>query len=182
MKKENKTSASERSRISLSADEMREFGYRVIDVLVDHFANVASGPVGEKRDPEKLLPLFDHDPPESGRDLNELVAQLERDVFPSNLHVDHPRFFAFVPGPNNFVSTMADTLAAGFNIFNGTWFGGSAAAAVELGVVRWLCRTCGLPDTAGGLFVSAWGLRLSPWKSSASGPGLIVFGICIDTP
>jgi glutamate/tyrosine decarboxylase-like PLP-dependent enzyme len=70
------------------------------------------------------------------------------------LHVDHPRFFAFVPGPNNFVSTMADALAAGFNIFNGTWLGGSAAAAVELSVVRWLCRICGLPESAGGLFVS----------------------------
>src|SRR5207244_11548833 len=91
---------------------------------------------------------------ETGRDPNELLAQLERDVLPNNLHVDHPRFFAFVPGPNNFVSTMADTLAAGFNIFNGTWLGGSAAAAVELGVVRWLCRICGFPATASGLFVS----------------------------
>lgn len=144
----------DRSRIALSREEMREFGYRVIDLLVDHFANVANGPVGEKGEPAKLLPLFNQDPPETGRDLNELLAQLDRDVFPNNLHVDHPRFFAFVPGPNNFVSTMADALAAGFNVFNGTWFGGSAAAAVELGVVRWLCRTCGFPDTAGGLFVS----------------------------
>jgi glutamate/tyrosine decarboxylase-like PLP-dependent enzyme len=143
-----------RSRIALSEDEMRKFGYRVVDLLVDHFANVRNGPVGSKGEPAKLIPLFDVDPPERGRDPNELLAQLEREVLPNNLHVDHPRFFAFVPGPNNFVSTMADTLAAGFNIFNGTWLGGSAAAAVELGVVRWLCRICGLPKTAGGLFVS----------------------------
>jgi aromatic-L-amino-acid/L-tryptophan decarboxylase len=143
-----------RSRISLSEEEMRKFGYAVVDLLVDHFANLEREPVGEKGDPAKLVPLFDQDPPETGRDLNELLAKLERDVFPNNLHVDHPRFFAFVPGPNNFVSTMADALAAGFNVFNGTWFGGSAAAAIELGVVHWLCRTCGFPDTAGGLFVS----------------------------
>jgi aromatic-L-amino-acid/L-tryptophan decarboxylase len=154
MKKEKKTSSSDRSRLGLSADEMRRLGYRVVDILVDHFANLERGPVGDKGDPAKLLPLFDQDPPENGRDPNELLAQLKRDVFPNNLHVDHPRFFAFVPGPNNFVSTMADALAAGFNVFNGTWLGGSGAAAVELGVVRWLCRTCGLPDTAGGLFVS----------------------------
>src|SRR5436305_8540771 len=147
-------SSSDRSRIALSRAEMREFGYRVVDLLVEHFANVQNGPVGAKADPAKLLPLFDVDPPENGRNPNELLAQLERDVFPNNLHVDHPRFFAFVPGPNNFVSTMADALAAGFNIFNGTWLGGSAAAAVELGVVRWLGRTCGFPETAGGLFVS----------------------------
>ena len=133
---------------------MRRLGYGVVDLLVDHFANLERGPVGDKVDPAKLLPLFDQDPPETGCDPNELLAQLERDVFPNNLHVDHPRFFAFVPGPNNFVSAMADALAAGFNIFNGTWLGGSAAAAVEFGVVRWLCRICGFPTAAGGLFVS----------------------------
>src|SRR5207302_1944267 len=120
----------------------------------DALGRVLNGPVGAKADPARMISLFDHDPPETGRDPSELLAQLERDVFPNNLHVDHPRFFAFVPGPNNFVSTMADALAAGFNIFNGTWLGGSAAAAVELGVVRWLCRICGFPDAAGGLFVS----------------------------
>src|SRR2546421_1453364 len=149
-----KDSSPDRSRIALSREEMREFGYRVVDLLAEHFANVQDGPVGAKADPARLISLFDRDPPEKGRGPNELLAQLEREFFPNNLHVDHPRFFAFVPGPNNFVSTMADALAAGFNIFNGTWFGGSAAAAVELGVVRWLGRVCGLPESAGGLFVS----------------------------
>ena len=147
-------SSSDRSRIALSREEMRKFGYRVVDLLADHFAKVQDGPVGAKSDPARMIPLFDQDPPEAGRDPNDLLARLERDVFPNNLHVDHPRFFAFVPGPNNFVSTMADALAAGFNIFNGTWLGGSAAAAVELGVVRWLSRICGFPAAAGGLFVS----------------------------
>lgn len=146
--------APDRSRITLSEDEMRKFGYAIVDLLADHFANVGKGPVGAKGEPAKLIPLFDKDPPENGRDPNELLAQLKRDVLPNNLHVDHPRFFAFVPGPNNFVSTMADAFVAGLNIFNGTWLGGSAAAALELGVVRWLCRICGLPTAAGGLFVS----------------------------
>src|SRR5438477_4785676 len=133
---------------------MREFGYRVVDLLTEHFASVQDRPVGAKADLAQLISLLDQDPPETGCDTKELLAQLEREVFPNNLHVDHPRFFAFVPGPNNFVSTMADALAAGFNIFNGTWLGGSAAAAVELGVVRWLCRVCGFPKSASGLFVS----------------------------
>lgn len=133
---------------------MRRFGHRAVDLIADHFANMQSGPVGAKADPARFLPLFDRDPSEDGQDPQELLSQLECHVLPNNLHVDHPRFFAFVPGPNNFVSTMADALAAGFNVFNGTWLGGSAAAVVELGVVRWLCRICGLPAAAGGLFVS----------------------------
>ena len=144
----------DRSRISLSREEMRKFGYAVIDLLAEHFADGDNDRVGAKADPAKLIPLFDVDPPENGREPAEILAQLKRDVLPNNLHVDHPRFFAFVPGPNNFVSAMADAIAAGFNIFNGTWFGGPAAAALELAVVRWLCRICGLPKTARGLFVS----------------------------
>jgi len=133
---------------------MRKFGYAVVDLLTEHFANIRDERVGAKFDPAKLIPLFDVDPPENGRDPNEILAQLKRDVLPNNLHVDHPRFFAFVPGPNNFVSAMADAIAAGFQVFNGTWFGGPAAAALELAVIRWLGRVCGLPKTARGLFVS----------------------------
>jgi len=142
------------SRLELSVEEMRRFGYRVVDLLADHFANMRDGPVGAKSDPIAIRPLFSGPPSEKPCDPHELLSRLERDVFPNNLHVDHPRFFAFVPGPNNFMSTMADTLASGFNVFNGTWFGGSAAAAVELEVIDWFCRFCGLPEKTGGLFVS----------------------------
>ena len=147
-------SAIDPSRLELSVEEMRKFGYRVVDLLADHFANMRDGPVGAKADPLTIRPLLSGLPSEKPCDPHELLSRLERDVFPNNLHVDHPRFFAFVPGPNNFMSTMADALASGFNVFNGTWFGGSAAAAVELEVIDWFCRFCGLPKEAGGLFVS----------------------------
>jgi len=91
-------------------------GIRVVDLLAEHFANVQDGPVGAKADPAQMISLFDRDPPDIGREPNELLAQLERDVFRKNLHVITLAFFAFVPGPNNFVSTMADALAAGLNI------------------------------------------------------------------
>lgn len=142
------------SQLELSEEEMRALGYRVIDLLVRHFAELRDSPVGAKRSPGELLPRFAGPPPETPADPHELIARLEQEVFPNNLHVDHPRFFAFVPGPGNFVSTMADALASGFNIFNGTWLGGSAAAAIELTVIDWFRRFCGFPETAGGLFVS----------------------------
>jgi aromatic-L-amino-acid/L-tryptophan decarboxylase len=133
---------------------MRRLGYRVVDILVQHFAGMREGPVGAKGAPEELMARLSAPPSETPTDPHELLAHLEKEVFPNNLHVDHPRFFAFVPGPGNFVSTMADALAAGFNVFNGTWLGGSAAAAIELTVIDWFRGFCGFPETAGGLFVS----------------------------
>lgn len=142
------------ARLEFSPEEMRRLGYRVIDLLVQHFAGIRDGPVGAKGKPEEMRARFTGDPPELGTDPHELLARLEKEVFPNNLHVDHPRFFAFVPGPGNFVSTMADALASGFNVFNGTWLGGSAAAAIELSVIDWFRRFCDFPESAGGLLVS----------------------------
>jgi glutamate/tyrosine decarboxylase-like PLP-dependent enzyme len=142
------------SRLELSAEEMRAFGYRVVDLLADHFSDLANEPVGRKLDRKTLHELLGGLPGNGPADPHQLLARLQKDVFPNNLHVDHPRFFAFVPGPNNFVSAMADALASGFNVFNGTWLGGSAAAAMELEVIDWFRQWCGFPETAGGLFVS----------------------------
>jgi len=142
------------SRIELSREEMQRFGYRVIDILVEHFSSIADGPAGAKAAPAEIRPRLAGPPSDSPTDPHQLLARLERDVFSNILHVDHPRFFAFVPGPNNFVSAMADALASGFNVFNGTWLGGSGAAALELATIDWFRDFCGFPESAGGLFVS----------------------------
>ncbi len=142
------------ARLELSAEEMRALGHQVVDLLVDHFAGMHSTPVGRKGQRPELEALLGGPLPEVSSDPREIVASLKEQLFANVLHVDHPRFFAFVPSPNNFVSAMADALAAGFNVFTGTWFAGSAAAQVELTVVDWLRQICGLPESAGGLFVS----------------------------
>jgi len=133
---------------------MRELGYRVVDRIVDHLAGLDEKMVGAKGDPAVLRPQLRQSPPCSGVPAEEIFSRLERDVLPYIMNICHPRFFAFVPGPSNFVSVMADALAAGFNVFNGSWLGGSGPAAMELAVIDWFRQWCGFPEQAGGLFVS----------------------------
>lgn len=141
-------------RLELSAEEMRRLGYRVIDLLVEHYATLGSQRVGAKADPGDLFARIPATPPEEGAGWEPALDFLRTEILPNTLHVNHPRFFAFVPGPGNFVGAMADALASGFNVFAGTWMGGSGAAAIETVVVDWLRRACGLPESARGLFVS----------------------------
>src|SRR5262249_28208170 len=141
-------------RLELSAEEMRQIGYRVVDAIVRHLSTLTDQPVGSKGDPATLLPRFAEPPPEHGTPFPELLDQLEREVLSSTMHVNHPRFFAYVPGPSNFVGAMADALISGYNVFAGTWISGSGAAAIELATVSWLRDLCGFPKSAGGLFVS----------------------------
>ena len=141
-------------RLEFSRERMREIGYRVVDRLVEHLATLPNQPVGAKGDPAKLLAALAEPPPENGTEFETVLEQLERDIFSNTMHVNHPRFFAYVPGPSNFVSVMADALISGYNVFAGTWISGSGPAAVELAVIEWLRAACGFPKGAGGLFVS----------------------------
>jgi glutamate/tyrosine decarboxylase-like PLP-dependent enzyme len=133
---------------------MRALGMQVVDLLVDHFAGIHDESVGRKGGRAELQALLAGPPPEEPEGVSQIFPPLKEQLFSNMLHVDHPRFFAFVPGPNNFVSVMADALAAGFNTFTGTWFAGSGPAQVELIVIDWLRQICGLPEGSGGLFVS----------------------------
>lgn len=142
------------SRLSLSPEEMRALGYRVIDMLVAHFQELPNKPVTRKGKRHDLEVRLREPMPEAGMDASELLVLLEQDVFSNIMHVDHPRFLAFVPGPSNFVGAMADALASGFNVFAGTWLEASGPTQIELVTVDWLRQACGLPDSAGGLFVS----------------------------
>src|SRR6202034_3647297 len=123
-------------------------------LLADHFANLAESRVGTKGDPAVLRPLMKKPPHAESVSPDEIFETMRRDIFSNMMNVGHPRHFAFVPVPSNFVSVMADALSSGFNVFSGSWLAGSGSVALELAVIDWLRQWCGLPDTAGGLFVS----------------------------
>ncbi len=142
------------SKLQLSKDEMRQLGYRVVDQLVEHFENLASKPVMRVSPRAELETKLREPLPEQPAPIDELLEQLQRDVWSNIGNVQHPRFFAFIPGPSNFVSVMADALAAGFNPFAGNWLEGAGTSQIELVTIDWLREMLSLPETAGGLFVS----------------------------
>lgn len=142
------------SSLTLSHEEMQSLGYRVVDMLIEHFEQIREQPVTNKASRPVLEARLREPVPEQGNAIEQVLEQTQQDVLDNIMHLDHPRFFAFVPGPSNFVSVMADALASGFNIFAGTWLEASGPTQIELITIDWLRQICGLSDTAGGLFVS----------------------------
>lgn len=140
--------------LTLSPEEMRRLGYRVVDRIIEHLETHGDQRVTYQANREELAQRLSRPPPASGEGIDDVFDALERDVLSNFMHVDHPRFFAYIPGPSNFVSVCADALAAGLNIFAGTWLASAGPSQVELTVVDWLRQWCGMPDSTGGLFVS----------------------------
>ena len=73
---------------------------------------------------------------------------------PSCISVDHPLFLSFVPGAPTESSVLFDLVVAASNIYGGSWLEGAGAVYAENQALQWLIDLAGLPDTAGGVFVS----------------------------
>ena len=144
----------DKSMLSMDEGPMREMGRKALDMIIDHFLNMKKEPVIGKRSRKELNGMFDLSIPEMPQDIGTLLEEVGEKVFSNILHLDHPRCFAFVPGPSNFLAVIGDMLASGFNVFNGIWLESSAATQIELTVIDWLRQAVGYGKGSGGLFVS----------------------------
>ncbi len=151
------TDPSDRSEpipFDLSPEEMRKLGYDVIDRIVEHFETVREQRVTQKITRADARARFAELPPEHGADAASIVRETVEGVLANAMRLDHPRFFAYIPSPHNYVSVLAEALVAGFNPFGGTWQAASGPTSIELLTIEWLRRLVGLPESAGGIFVS----------------------------
>ncbi|WP_287585693.1 pyridoxal-dependent decarboxylase [Candidatus Borrarchaeum sp.] len=140
--------------LQLSKKQMKKLGYQTIDMIVKHFEELRNKPVTRKASRLDMEQTFREPIPDHGTNPEHILDIIEKEIFTNIMYTDHPRFFAFVPTANNFISVLADALVAGFNPFAGTWLESSSAAQIELVTVDWLRRIFGMPEEAGGLFLS----------------------------
>jgi len=73
---------------------------------------------------------------------------------PACLSVDHPRYLSFVPAAPTEAATLFDVIVSASSIYGGSWLEGAGAVYAENQALRWLADLAGLPDGAGGTFVS----------------------------
>ncbi|MEO9569863.1 MAG: aminotransferase class V-fold PLP-dependent enzyme [Polaribacter sp.] len=143
------------SPFELSKEEMQSYGYKIVDIIVDHYANEEQKKPVTKASREEMDAVFLSEAPEKGTPANEVLDFVTNNVLPNSNISTHPKSFSFVPGPSNFISAMADSLATGFNIFSGGWIVSPAAAELEIVTLNWLLKMFNFPVTkGGGIFTS----------------------------
>src|SRR3954471_10744018 len=68
--------------------------------------------------------------------------------------VDHERFLAFVAHPPAVAASLFDTALSAAGIFGTSWLEASGATVAENQALRWLADLAGMPQSAGGTFLS----------------------------
>jgi len=135
---------------------MQDFGYKVVDAIIEHFENQDDKlPVANTANRKEIDSLFSEEAPENPMPANDVLSFVLKNVMTHSNIMTHPKTYAFVPGPSNYISVMSDALATGFNIFAGGWIGSSAAAGIEISTLNWLLKLFGFPvKKGGGIFTS----------------------------
>ena len=142
------------SSLDLDTKTMRRLGYAAVDRVIEHLNTMNAEPAWRMMTRKEGEAILREPVPENGGSVDELLSVLTRDVLDYAGRIGHPRFFAFVPSAVTFPGVLGDFLAAGFNPFVGTWFGGSGPSMLELVVVDWIRDMMGFPEGTGGLLTS----------------------------
>jgi glutamate/tyrosine decarboxylase-like PLP-dependent enzyme len=150
----SRTEGAEASGLVLPRDEMLELARHAAELAVARLEGLPGEPAWRGAKRAELEPLLREPPPEEGRPALEVMERAARDILPVASRVDHPRFFAFVPGSATWPGVLADFLCGAHNTFQGTWLSASGPSQIELVVLDWFRDWIGYPETAGGLFTS----------------------------
>lgn len=129
-------------------------GYAVVDVLVRRLATLDEQPAWRTATRAEMEARLRQGPPATPQPFEAILEQLVGDALEFAGRIDHPRFVAFVPTSPTWPSILGDFLAAGFNIFQGTWLESAGPSEIELIVLDWFREWLGLPPGASGLLLS----------------------------
>jgi len=129
----------------------RAQAHRMLDDILDYVENVRERPVWRPA-PAAVKAALRQPLPEAPTDLAEVHREFLRLVLPYGAGNVHPGFMGWVHGGGSVAGLLGEMLAAGLNAN----LGGREQMPVELErqILRWLGPVFGMPEGAGGLFVT----------------------------
>src|SRR3954465_10218753 len=139
--------------LALDAETMRQLGYLTVDALVEQLTDAQAPPL-RRATPAEMRARLGGPAPGHGEPLEQILEQLGRDVLPFRSRVDHPRFFAFIPGSGTWPGALGDFIASACNIYAGSWMESAGPSQVELEVLGWFKQWIGYPPEAAGSLTS----------------------------
>ena len=137
--------------LSMSPEEFRALGHRVVDWLADYRAGVAARPVSHRARPGALLEQLPSAPPEAPEGFEAVLEDLESLLLPNLVHWQHPNFFAYFPSNGDLSAVLGDLLSTGLGALGLTWESAPALTEVEDRACDWLRQMSGLHESWQGV-------------------------------
>ena len=138
----------------MDAQEFREMGHQVVDMLAKYFEQIEEKPVFPDVEPALLAKLFDEPLPERSSPAENVLKEIQEKLLPFCTHVGHPGYMGLITPSPNPAGVVADFICSALNQNVGAYSIGPAAVAIERRTVRWLTDLAGYGPEAGGNLTS----------------------------
>src|SRR6266700_1943732 len=137
-----------------SADEIRDWGNSVIQLMADYLGNLRDRKVYRHMSSREIRDRLDPTIPTKGIYLNGLLKVFREAIVPFSRQNAHPRMFGYVQSPGTPLAAFADLLASTLNANLTIWRSAPAPVELERLTIDWIRQILGFNSEAGGLFVS----------------------------
>src|SRR5436309_2904867 len=137
-----------------SADEIRDWGNSVIQLMSDYLGNLRDRGVYHHMFSRRIRDRLDATLPTKGTDFDGLRRVFREDIIPFSRQNAHPRMFGYVQSPGTPIAAFADLLASTLNANLTVWRSAPAPVELERLAIDWIRQILGFNAEAGGLFVS----------------------------
>src|SRR5581483_10232645 len=124
-------------------------GREAVAFVADFVEGLAAAPGANLAGADALVADLLAPPPDEPVPFDALLATFGR-AAASAVETAGPGYLAYIPGGGLAVSALGEMLARAVNRYTGIAAFAPALAAMEEGVLRWLCREFGLPPSAAG--------------------------------
>lgn len=111
-------------------------------------------PLDHPGDPDRIKRALDGVITPGGRSAEDILSLFANEIAPTVVSADSPRFFAFIPAAPTKASLLMDMIVSASSLQGVSWLEAAGAVAAENQALDFLAQIAGLPDSAGGTFVS----------------------------
>jgi aromatic-L-amino-acid/L-tryptophan decarboxylase len=134
--------------------EMTRLRDQLSDRIARHLAAPGAEGLGVVPDPAALAPQLASLITPGGLGVDGALAAVDHVLLPNNIALDHPAFLAYIPAAPTVAASLFDSLVGAFSFSGESWQEAGGAIAAENTVLAWMASLAGLPEGAGGCFVS----------------------------
>ncbi|HET8951545.1 MAG TPA: pyridoxal-dependent decarboxylase [Solirubrobacteraceae bacterium] len=132
--------------------ELRALGEQVLVAALERLAKDPPD-LGRALPPAEVAALAGESVTGEGLGPDEALRRFRDVLLPLTVAIDHPRYFAFIPGAPTAASSFVELLLSAGSAYGGTWLEGAGTVYAENEALRWLADLAGMPAGAGGCFV-----------------------------
>src|SRR5438132_11430734 len=105
----------------MTPDEFRRAGHRIIDLIADYRATIATRPVMARTAPGEIRAALPADPPCDPEPIDAILADLDRILLPGLSHWQHPSFFGYFPSGGELPNVLGDYVSTGLVVLGPNW-------------------------------------------------------------